>query len=102
MRACERRKAEAVLAEGTENWRLILEAARALTLAGQAPFTRQTVYQWIWKRHPRDDHDRPSLDPTFQGMISNAPGGPPSAVGTPLKRVSRGLYVLADTVPSGQ
>ena len=74
MRACERRKAEAVLAEGTENWRLILEAARALTLAGQAPLTRQTVYQWIWKRHSRDDHDRPS----------------------------RGRYVLADTVPSGK
>jgi hypothetical protein len=32
---------------------------------------------------PRRDHDRPSLDPTFQGMIKNAPGGPPSACGTP-------------------
>ncbi len=81
---------------GTENWRLILAAARALTVAGQAPFTRIAVYQWIWSRHTRGDHDRPTLDPTFQGMIENAPGGPPSAGGTPLRRIARGLYVLAD------
>jgi hypothetical protein len=81
---------------GTENWRLILTAARALTVAGRAPFTRIAVYQWIWSRHPRADHDRPTLDPTFQGMVKNAPGGPQSAGGTPLCRVARGLYVLAD------
>jgi hypothetical protein len=85
---------------GTENWRLILAAARALTVAGRAPFTRITVYQWIWSRHPRTDHDRPTLDPTFQGMIENAPGGPQSAGGTPLRRVARGLYVLADQASS--
>jgi hypothetical protein len=79
-----------------ENWRLILAAARALTIAGQVPFTRIAVYQWIWSRHPRADHDRPTLDPTFQGMVKNAPGGPQSAGGTPLRRVARGLYVLAD------
>jgi hypothetical protein len=81
---------------GTENWRLIVTAARALTAAGQAPFSRIAVYQWIWSRHPRADHDRPTLDPTFQGMVENAPGGPQSAGGTPLHRVARGLYVLAD------
>jgi hypothetical protein len=81
---------------GTENWRLILAAARALTAAGKTPFTRIAVYQWIWSRHPRDKHDRPTLDPTFQGMIENAPGGPRSAGGTPLRRVARGLYILAD------
>jgi hypothetical protein len=85
------------VAEGTENWRLILEAARALTVAGQTPFSRISVYEWIWRRHARADHDRPSLDPTFQGMVSNATGGPPSAVGTPLLRVSRGQFVLSDT-----
>ncbi|WP_424529021.1 DUF7669 domain-containing protein [Sphaerisporangium viridialbum] len=83
------------MAEGTENWRLILQAARALTTAGQTPFTRIAVYEWIWARYLHRDHDRPSLDPTFQGVISNAPGGPPSAGGTPLRRTGRGLYVLA-------
>lgn len=81
---------------GTENWRLVVAAARALTAAGQAPFSRIAVYQWIWSRHARADHDRPTLDPTFQGMVENAPGGPQSAGGTPLRRVARGLYVLAD------
>jgi hypothetical protein len=79
---------------GTENWRLILEAARALTVAGQTPFTRIGVYEWIWQRHSRSDHDRPSLDPTFQGMVRNAAGGPRSRAGTPLVRVARGQYVL--------
>lgn len=74
--------------EGTENWRLIVEAAGALTAAGRSPFTRISVYGWIWRRYPRSEHDRPSLDPTFQGMIGNAPGGPDSSAGTPLARVA--------------
>lgn len=78
------------------NARLILAAACALTAAGQTPFSRIGVYRWIWERYPRSEHDRPALDPTFQGMVRNAPGGPPSAVGKPLLRVDRGLYVLAD------
>lgn len=81
--------------DGTENWRLILEAARALTAAGQSPFTRVSVYEWIWRRYPRSAHDRPSLDPVFQGMVRNAPGGPTSSAGTPLARVGHGEYVLA-------
>jgi len=89
------------MAEGTENWRLILEAARALTAAGQSPFTRISVYEWIWRRYPRSAHDRPSLDPTFQGMVRNATGGPASAAGTPLLRVDRGLFVLADMISEG-
>jgi hypothetical protein len=88
--------------EGTENWRLILEAARALTAARQAPFSRIAVYQWIWARYPRRDHDRPSLDPTCQGMVRNAPGGPLSAAGTPLRRISRGLYEVAETAGPSQ
>ena len=83
------------MADGLPNWQLILQAARALTDAEQAPFTRQSVYEWIWRRYPRKDHDRPSLDPTFQGMIKNAPGGPPSACGTPITRVAPGCYKLA-------
>jgi hypothetical protein len=89
------------MAEDTPNWRLILEAARALTATGQSPFTRISVYQWIWQRYPREVHDRPTLDPTFQGMIRNAAGGPPSACGTPLLRVERGRYVLADAEVAG-
>jgi hypothetical protein len=83
------------MTESYPNWELILQAARALTAAGQTPFTRQSVYEWIWRRHPRVDHDRPSLDPTFQGMVKNAPGGPASACGTPLVRVGHGRYELA-------
>jgi hypothetical protein len=85
---------------GTQNWRLVLAAARALTAVGRSPFTRIDVYQWIWSRHLQADHDRPTLDPTFQGMIKNAPGGPPSAGGTPLRRVARGRYVLGDEASS--
>lgn len=92
--------------DGTENWRLILEAARALTAAGQSPFTRVSVYEWIWRRYPRSGHDRPSLDPVFQGMVRNAPGGPASSAGVPLARIGRGEYILADSaaarsVPGG-
>lgn len=87
------------MTEGAENWRLILQAAGALTAAGQTPFTRIAIYEWIWARYPRRDHDRPSLDPIFQGMIGNAPGGPLSAGGTPLRRTGRELYVL--TAPPG-
>jgi hypothetical protein len=92
-----------VAGDQTENWRLILEAARALTAAGHSPFTRVSVYEWIWRRYPRREHDRPSLDPVFQGMVRNAPGGLVSSAGTPLARVGRGEYVLAAvaTTPEG-
>ena len=50
---------------GTQNWRLILAAARALTAAGQSPFPRIAVYQWIWWRHSqarsRSTNSRPYL-----------------------------------------
>jgi hypothetical protein len=36
-----------------EKRRLILDAARALTSAGQTPFTLSSIYQWIWQRYPR-------------------------------------------------
>lgn len=74
---------------------LILQAARALTAAGQTPFTRISIYQWIWRRYPQHEHERPSLDPILQGMTRNAVGGPSSACGKPLIRIDRGRYILA-------
>ena len=91
-------RVDARIPGGPENWRLILAAARALTAAGRTPFTRIAAYGWIWDRYPRSLHDRPSLDPTFQGMVRNATGGPRSACGTPFMRVGRGLFVLVDAV----
>jgi hypothetical protein len=90
--------ADAELRDGLTNSALILAAARALTAAGHSEFSRIDVYDWIWERYPRSEHERSSLDPTFQGMVRNAPGGPPSALGQPLERVDRGRYVLADRV----
>jgi hypothetical protein len=84
------------MADGVEIWRLILQAARALTAAEQTPFTRISVYEWIWRRYPPEQHDRPSHDPTFQGMTKNAAGGPSSACGTPFRRVDRGHNILAE------
>lgn len=75
------------------NAELIRDAAQSLTARGVTPFARIQVYEEIWRSHP--DRQRGSLDPTFQGMIINAPGGPASTLGTPIRRVDRGLYVLA-------
>jgi hypothetical protein len=77
---------------------LILEAARALTAAGQAPFTRISVYEWIWRRYPQSSHDRASLDPTFQGMVRGATGGPKSRAGTPLIKTGHGRYILGEAI----
>jgi hypothetical protein len=88
----------AMAGDRVENWRLIVEAAHALTTAGQSPFTRASVYEWIRQRYPRSEHDRPSLAPVFQGMTGNAPGGLASSAGTPLARIGRGQYVLASAV----
>ncbi len=74
------------------NPELLLDAARTLAARGLTPFSRIDVYRELWKTHP--DRGRGSLDPTFQGMISNAPGGPSSACGTPFRRVARGSYQL--------
>lgn len=86
------------MSTGTTNWQLINEATRDLTGRGCTPFTRIQVYEEIWRRHP--DRQRGSLDPTFQGMVANASGGPTSAGGTPLRRVERGLYVRSAAAPT--
>ena len=72
------------------NAELILGAARSLAVRNGGTFSRIDVYREIWKRHP--ERQRGSLDPTFQGLICNAPGGPASALGTPLRRVAPGRY----------
>jgi hypothetical protein len=79
------------------NWGLILAAACALAAAGHTPFARIDVYEWIWARYPRSEHPRGSLDPTFQGMVRNAPSGAPNnAGGKPLHRIVRGRFELVD------
>lgn len=77
----------------TENWRLIIAATRDLTAHGRSPFSRIDVYRRLWRQHP--ERQRASLDPTFQGLVRNAPGGPASACGTPLRRVAPGQYELS-------
>lgn len=74
------------------NAELIQRAALLLTGEGHTPFSRIEVFRRIWQRYP--ERRRPSLDPTFQGMIRNAPGGPQPELGAPLSRVDHGLYVL--------
>jgi hypothetical protein len=78
------------------NWQLILAAACALTAAGNTPFSRIDVFEWIWERFPRSEHERGALDPTFQGMIDMATRAPRSPCGTPFRRVARGLHELID------
>lgn len=58
------------------NWKLIDDATRDLEARGVSPFSRVQVYKELWRKHP--DRQRPSLDPTFQGMVESAAGGPPS------------------------
>jgi hypothetical protein len=73
--------ARKTMAEGTGNWPLVLEAARAQTAAGRTHSPGIGVYERIWQRHPRSSHARPSLDPTFQGMVHGTTGGPKSLAG---------------------
>jgi hypothetical protein len=59
--------------------------------------------QHAWERDvvetlPQSSHDRTSLDPTFQGVVRGATGGPKSLAGTPLLKIDRGLYILAEDI----
>lgn len=76
-------------------WALLLEAARALTDRGVTPFTRDQLLGEVRRVAP--ERRESSLGPVLQGMTRNATGGVPSAAGTPLHRVGRGLYVLAES-----
>lgn len=46
--------------------------------------------------------DRSSIQPVVQGMTANAGKGPTSPCGKPLRRVSRGLYRLSDSLPAAE
>jgi uncharacterized HhH-GPD family protein len=79
-------------------WELVLEAGRSLTARGLVEFTRAQLLDEVRRR---DASRRPdSLGPVIQGMIANAPGGPPSPCGTPLIRVGHGVYRLAGQSPA--
>lgn len=84
------------MAESTQNWQPILQAARALTAAEQTLFARISVYEWIWRRYSRAEHGRRASTPTFRDTISNATGGPPSACGN----LSSGLTVATISSPT--
>ncbi|MBO4140358.1 hypothetical protein J5U46_09410 [Micromonospora tulbaghiae] len=78
-------------------WQLILTAARQLT-THKLDFSRAELIDEVQRldptRHPQ------SLGPVIQGMTRDTTGGPPSPCGTPLIRLERGRYTLADSGPS--
>jgi hypothetical protein len=79
-------------------WELVLEAAKSLTARGLVKFTRAQLLDEVRRR---DASRRPeSLGPVIQGMAANAPGGLTSPCGTPLVRVGRGVYRLAEQSPA--
>ncbi|MEU8085749.1 DUF6884 domain-containing protein [Micromonospora sp. NPDC049101] len=78
-------------------WQLILTAARQLT-KDKIDFSRAELIDEVQRLHPTR-HPQ-SLGPVIQGMTRDTTGGPPSPCGTPLIRVGRGRYTLADSGPS--
>src|SRR4051812_8691259 len=79
-------------------WRLVLDAARRLGAGGRS-FTREALLRKVQRMDP--DRGDGTIGPTLQGMTANASGGPPSSCGTPLRRVERGVYRLADAAQEG-
>jgi hypothetical protein len=77
---------------GSATWELVLEAARALTTRGMAEFSRASLLDEVRRLDPRRRPD--SIGPVIQGMTVNATGGPVSPCGTPLRRVSHGVYTV--------
>lgn len=75
-------------------WELVLEAATELSAGGRNRFTRAALLAEVRRRDPsrRDE----SIGPVIQGLTVNAPGGPTSPCGTPLRRVGHGVYELID------
>ncbi len=88
--------AEAESAEGP-TWRLVLLVAEGLTAAGRSPFALAELVQEVQALDAR--RQRSSISPIVQGMTVNAPGGPKSACGEVLYRVSRGRYELVGDLP---
>ena len=78
-------------------WELVLEAAESLTTRGLVEFTRAQLVDEVRRRDASRQPE--SVGPVIQGMTANATGGPPSPCGTPLIRVSHGVYRLAGQSP---
>ncbi|MEE6258002.1 DUF6884 domain-containing protein [Plantactinospora sonchi] len=75
-------------------WQLILTAARQLT-KHKFDFSRAELIDEVQRLDPTQRVQ--SLGPVIQGMTRDTTGGPSSPCGTPLIRVGRGRYTLADT-----
>jgi hypothetical protein len=73
-------------------WEQILAAAGALERRGVRPWSLQELINEIQRTYP--SRGRGTISPTLQGMTVNAPGGPPSVCGTPIRRLGRSSYVL--------
>ncbi|WP_431728917.1 DUF7669 domain-containing protein [Verrucosispora sp. TAA-831] len=76
---------------------LILTAARHLA-KHKLDFSRAELIDEVQRRDPTR-HPQ-SLGPVIQGMTRYTTGGPPSPCGTPLIRVGRGRYTIADSSQS--
>jgi hypothetical protein len=74
-------------------WELVLAAATDLERRGIRPWSLQQLVEEVQRRDPQ--RGRGTISPTLQGMAANAPGGPASAAGTPVRRVGRSAYVLS-------
>lgn len=74
-------------------WRLLEQCARALTEAGNVPFTRGDLIECVKQRAPNAKSG--SINPVIQGITDNLRGGAP---GTTSKRilhsVGRGKFIL--------
>jgi hypothetical protein len=88
---------QAVAGDGTENWRLILEAARALTAAGQSPFTRISVYEV-------DQHDTRLLPVRLGSGPRNrtATDGGPRRLEPPIGAANAWCWTIANAERKGR
>ena len=73
-------------------WEVVLQAAAALERRGIRLWSLRQLIEEIQNLDPQ--RGRGTISPVLQGMTSNAPGGPGSACGTPIRRVGRSAYVI--------
>lgn len=74
-------------------WQLLEQCARALTEAGNSPFSRGDLIECVKQRAPEAKPG--SLNPIIQGITDNLQGGAPGATGKDiLHSVGRGKFVL--------
>lgn len=85
--------------EAQPMWQLIEQCARALTEAGNTPFTRGDIIECVKQRAPKAKSG--SLNPVIQGITDNLQGGAPGATGKDiLHSVGRGKFVLRSETDS--